>query len=122
MVAVLTHVKTKGGAMAESRPESPGRPRLEDVAGAVGLSAASVSLVLRGAPGPSAATRERVLEAAPRLRSPPHRAARAPGGPPRGRLLGAAARLAYGPARAASLLASRRSRLLGVMMDVRNSY
>src|SRR4051795_11985849 len=96
MVAVLTHVKTKGGAMAESRPESPGRPRLEDVAVAVGLSTASVSLVLRGADGPSAATRERVLEAA--------------------------ARLGYRPDRAASLLARRRSRLIGVMMDVRSSY
>jgi DNA-binding LacI/PurR family transcriptional regulator len=73
-----------------------GRPRLEDVAAAVGLSAASVSLVLRGAPGPSALTRERVLEAA--------------------------AQLGYRPDRTASRLASRRSRLLGVMMDVRNAY
>jgi DNA-binding LacI/PurR family transcriptional regulator len=72
------------------------RPRLEDVAVEVGLSTASVSLVLRGAAGPSAATRERVLEAA--------------------------ARLGYRPDRAASLLARRRSRLIGVMMDVRSSY
>ncbi len=42
------------------------RPRLEDVATAVGVSTASVSLVLRGAAGPSAATRERVLAAAAR--------------------------------------------------------
>jgi DNA-binding LacI/PurR family transcriptional regulator len=72
------------------------RPRLEDVAAAVGLSQASVSLVLRGAPGPSAATRERVLEAA--------------------------ARLGYRPDRAASLLARRRSRLIGVMLDIRSDY
>jgi DNA-binding LacI/PurR family transcriptional regulator len=82
--------------MAETRPELPARPRLEDVAAAVGLSTASVSLVLRGADGPSAATRARVLEAA--------------------------ARLGYRPDRAASLLARRRSRLIGVMMDVRSSY
>jgi DNA-binding LacI/PurR family transcriptional regulator len=72
------------------------RPRLEDVAAEVGVSTASVSLVLRGAAGPSAATRERVLEAATRL--------------------------GYRPDRAASLLARRRSRLIGVMMDVRSSY
>jgi DNA-binding LacI/PurR family transcriptional regulator len=72
------------------------RPRLEDVAAAVGVSPASVSLVLRGAAGPSAATRERVLEAA--------------------------ARLGYRPDRAASLLARRRSRLIGVLMNVRSSY
>ena len=43
------------------------RPGLEDVAAEVGVSPASVSMVLRGAPGPSAATRERVLKAAARL-------------------------------------------------------
>lgn len=72
------------------------RPRLEDVAAEVGVSTASVSLVLRGVPGPSAATRERVIEAA--------------------------ARLGYRPDRTASLLARRRSRLVGVLMDVRNTY
>jgi DNA-binding LacI/PurR family transcriptional regulator len=77
-------------------PGRPARPRLEDVAAEVGLSTASVSLVLRGADGPSAATRERVLEAA--------------------------ARLGYRADRAASLLARRRSRLIGVMMDVRSDY
>ena len=80
------------GAGTSPRP----RPRLEDVAAAVGVSTASVSLVLRGAAGPSAATRERVLAAA--------------------------ARLGYRPDRAASLLARRRSRLIGVMMEVRSSY
>ncbi len=78
------------------QPPQERRPRLEDVAAAVGMSTASVSLVLRGAPGPSAATRDRVLEAAQRL--------------------------GYRPDRAASLLARRRSRLLGVVMDVRSSF
>lgn len=72
------------------------RPRLEDVAADVGLSAASVSMVLRGVPGPSAATRERVLDAAQRL--------------------------GYRPDRAASLLASRRSGMVGVVLDVRSTY
>lgn len=72
------------------------RPRLEDVAADVGLSTASVSLVLRGVPGPSAETRERVLEAA--------------------------ARLGYRADRAASLLARRRTRLLGVPVVLRDAY
>jgi DNA-binding LacI/PurR family transcriptional regulator len=72
------------------------RPRLEDVAARVGMSPASVSMVLTGAPGPSAATRERVLEAA--------------------------AELGYRPDRTASLLARRRTHLVGVMMDVRNAF
>jgi DNA-binding LacI/PurR family transcriptional regulator len=72
------------------------RPRLDDVAARVGLSPASVSLVLRNAPGPSAATRRRVLEAA--------------------------AELGYRADKTASLLARRRTHLLGVMVDVRNSF
>ena len=72
------------------------RPRLDDVATEVGVSPATVSLVLRGIPGPSAATRERVLAAA--------------------------ARLGYRPDRAASVLASRRSRLIGVVMDINNTF
>ena len=72
------------------------RPRLDDVAAAVGVSPATVSLVLRGVPGPSAGTRERVLDAA--------------------------ARLGYRPDRAASVLASRRSRSIGVLMDVTNPF
>jgi DNA-binding LacI/PurR family transcriptional regulator len=75
----------------------PGRrPRLDDVAARVGLSPASVSLVLSNAPGPSAETRRRVLEAA--------------------------AELGYRRDRAASLLARRRRHLLGVLMDVRNTF
>ncbi|MGI5460933.1 LacI family DNA-binding transcriptional regulator [Streptomyces sp. CA-249302] len=72
------------------------RPRLEDVAARVGLSTASVSLVLRGIPGPSERTRQRVLKAA--------------------------ADLGYQVDRTASLLASRRSRLLGVMVDVHRPF
>jgi DNA-binding LacI/PurR family transcriptional regulator len=72
------------------------RPRLEDVAAHVGLSSATVSLVLRGVPGPSAETRRRVLQAA--------------------------GDLGYRPNRTASLLARRRSHLLGVLLEVRNSF
>jgi DNA-binding LacI/PurR family transcriptional regulator len=72
------------------------RPRLEDVAARVGVSTASVSLVLRGAAGPSAETRRRVLAAA--------------------------AELGYRPDRTASLLARRRRHLLGVLLDVRNPF
>ncbi|MGK5681776.1 LacI family DNA-binding transcriptional regulator [Actinoplanes sp. URMC 104] len=72
------------------------RPRLSDVAERVGVSPASVSLVLRGAPGPSAETRERVLAAA--------------------------AELGYRADRTASLLARRRRHLLGVLLDVRNPF
>jgi DNA-binding LacI/PurR family transcriptional regulator len=72
------------------------RPRLEDVAARVGLSTATVSLVLSHAPGPSAQTRHRVLAAATEL--------------------------GYRPDRTASLLARRRSHLLGVLLEVRNSF
>jgi len=72
------------------------RPRLDDVAARVGVSTASVSLVLRGAPGPSAETRRRVLEAA--------------------------AELGYRADRTASLLARRRRHLLGVMLDIRSPF
>ena len=72
------------------------RPRLSDVAAAVGVSTASVSLVLRGAPGPSAATRERVLAAA--------------------------AALGYRADRTASLLARRRTHLIGVPVLLRDPF
>ena len=75
----------------------PGRrPRLEDVASLVGVSPASASLVLRNAPGPSAETRRRVLAAAEQLE--------------------------YRADRTASLLARRRTRMLGVMMDVTSPF
>jgi DNA-binding LacI/PurR family transcriptional regulator len=80
-----------------SAGESAGRrPRLGDVAAAAGVSPATVSLVLRGVAGPSAATRERVLAAA--------------------------SQLGYRPDRAASLLASRRSRLIGVVVNIANPF
>jgi DNA-binding LacI/PurR family transcriptional regulator len=60
------------------------------------MSTASVSLVLRNAPGPSAETRRRVMAAA--------------------------ADLGYRPDRTASLLARRRRHLLGVLMDVGNAF
>ncbi len=72
------------------------RVRLEDVAAAVGVSPASVSLVLRGVAGPSAETRERVLAAA--------------------------ARLGYRADRTASLLARRRTHLLGVPVLLRDAF
>ena len=72
------------------------RPRLEDVAARVGMSPASVSMVLSNAPGPSAATRERVLAAA--------------------------AALGYRPDRTASLLARRRTHLVGVLLDVSSAF
>jgi DNA-binding LacI/PurR family transcriptional regulator len=72
------------------------RPRLEDVAERVGMSPASVSMVLSNAPGPSAATRRRVLEAA--------------------------AELGYRPDRTASLLARRRTHLVGVLMQVGSAF
>jgi DNA-binding LacI/PurR family transcriptional regulator len=84
---------------AAPRPDGPGstrRPRLADVAARVGVSQASVSLVLRGEPGPSQATRRRVLEAA--------------------------AALGYRPDRTASLLARRRSGLLGLLLDVHSPF
>jgi DNA-binding LacI/PurR family transcriptional regulator len=85
-----------GGVIVLSAGEPTRRPRLDDVAAEVGVSPATVSLVLRGVPGPSAATRERVQAAA--------------------------ARLGYRPDRAASVLASRRSRSIGVVMDISNSF
>ncbi len=72
------------------------RVRLEDVAAEVGVSTASVSLVLRGVAGPSPETRERVLEAA--------------------------ARLGYRADRAASLLARKRTHLLGVPVVLRDAF
>jgi DNA-binding LacI/PurR family transcriptional regulator len=60
------------------------------------MSPASVSMVLSNAPGPSAATRERVLAAA--------------------------AELGYRPDRTASLLARRRTHLVGVQMVVGSAF
>ncbi|MEU4422179.1 LacI family DNA-binding transcriptional regulator [Actinoplanes sp. NPDC024001] len=72
------------------------RPTLADVATEAGVSVALVSIVMRGAPGAGAATRERVLEVARRL--------------------------GYQPDSRARLLRSGRSRLLGVVFDVRHPF
>lgn len=82
--------------MREDRSPSWRRPRLADVAAQVGLSAASVSLVLRGQPGPSEETRARVLVAADAL--------------------------GYRADRTASLLARRRSGLFGLLVDVHSAF
>jgi DNA-binding LacI/PurR family transcriptional regulator len=84
------------GEVTRSSARLSRRPRLDDVAARVGLSPASVSLVLRNEPGPSDATRERVFRAA--------------------------AELGYRADMTASLLARRRTNLLGVMLDVRNTF
>jgi DNA-binding LacI/PurR family transcriptional regulator len=60
------------------------------------MSPSSVSLALSDRPGPSVETRRRVREAADRL--------------------------GYRPDRTASLLARRRTRLLGVMLDIRSPF
>lgn len=72
------------------------RARLVDVAARAGVSPATVSLVLRDRPGPSAAARAAVLAAA--------------------------ADLDYRVDRTASRLASHRSRLVGVALDVRSPF
>ncbi|MEV6303199.1 LacI family DNA-binding transcriptional regulator [Actinoplanes sp. NPDC051861] len=72
------------------------RTTLADVAAEAGVSVALVSIVMRGAPGAGAATRERVLAVANRL--------------------------GYQPDSRARLLRSGRSRLLGVVFDVRHPF
>ena len=69
---------------------------LKDVADHVGVSKALASMVVRGVSGPSEQTRSRVLAAADEL--------------------------GYRPNRAAALLSSRRTHLIGVMANVRNSF
>lgn len=83
--------------MTLSRPVGPvGRARLADVAAAAGVSTATASLVLRGKAGPSEQTAAGVLAAADRL--------------------------GYRADRTASLLARRRSALVGVLFDVANPF
>ena len=77
--------------MAEQR-----RPTLADVASRAGVSPGTASLALRGAPGPSAASAERVRAAA--------------------------SALGYRADRTASRLAARRARLLGVTLTIRNTF
>ena len=72
------------------------RPTLEDVAARAGVSRALVSLVIRGAPGASEQTRQRVLASA--------------------------AELGYRPDSRAQFLARSRSRLLGVMFGAHHAF
>lgn len=72
------------------------RPTLKDVAKGAGVSPALASMVLSGRPGPSAATGARILEVAERM--------------------------GYRPDRAASMLARRRTHLIGVTITPSNPY
>jgi DNA-binding LacI/PurR family transcriptional regulator len=81
--------------MAANRPRDR-RPTMADVAARVGVSRALVSLVFRNEPGASEETRERVFAAAREL--------------------------GYRPDSAARLLARSRSKVLGVMLTVRNLF
>ncbi|MFJ2556077.1 MULTISPECIES: LacI family DNA-binding transcriptional regulator [unclassified Streptomyces] len=72
------------------------RPTLADVAARAGVSTALVSVVMRGAKGAGAATRERVLEAAREI--------------------------GYRPDTRARLLRSSRSRLLGVQFGLQHPF
>jgi DNA-binding LacI/PurR family transcriptional regulator len=72
------------------------RPTLADVAARAGVSTALVSIVIRGVPGASAESRQRVLEAADEL--------------------------GYRPDTRARLLRSSRSRLLGVVFGVQQPF
>ena len=79
--------------------KASGRERavtMQDVADPVGVSKALVSMVFRRVAGPSAETRQRVLEAAEKL--------------------------GYRPNRSAALLSLRRSHLIGVMANIRNTF
>src|SRR6476469_5335760 len=72
------------------------RPTMQDIADKVGVSKALVSLVFRNAAGTSAETRQRVFAAAEEL--------------------------GYRVNRTAALMTARRSHLIGVMTDIRNSF
>ncbi|MDT5068286.1 MAG: hypothetical protein QOJ95_4267 [Mycobacterium sp.] len=72
------------------------RPTMQDVADKVGVSKALVSLVFRKAPGPSAETRARVFAAADQI--------------------------GYRVNRTAALMTARRSHLIGVTAEIRNSF
>lgn len=71
-------------------------PTMREVAALAGVSRQTVSLVMRGEPGPSAASRERVLEAARELQ--------------------------YRPNASARLLRQRRSGLIGVLYAASNMF
>ncbi|MFF4253822.1 LacI family DNA-binding transcriptional regulator [Streptomyces sp. NPDC001663] len=81
-----------------STPAVPGgkRPTLNDLAARAGVSVALASIVMRGAKGAGAATRERVLDAAREI--------------------------GYRPDSRARLLRSNRSHLLGVQFDLQQPF
>jgi LacI family transcriptional regulator len=72
------------------------RPTMQDIADRVGVSKALVSLVIRKAAGPSEDTRQRVFAAAEEL--------------------------GYRVNRTAALMTARRTHLIGVTTDIRNSF
>ena len=86
--------------MSEQGGDEPRRPQravtMQDVADHVGVSKALVSMVFRRVQGPSAETRQRVRDAAEKL--------------------------GYRPNRSAALLSLRRSHLIGVMANIRNTF
>jgi DNA-binding LacI/PurR family transcriptional regulator len=83
-------------ASQASPPGRDRRPTLADVAARAGVSTALVSIVIRGVPGASAESRQRVLQAADEL--------------------------GYRPDTRARLLRSSHSRLLGVVFGVQHAF
>ena len=78
------------------RDTSVAPPTMRDVAAAAGVSKALVSIVFRGVPGASEETRARVMQVAQDI--------------------------GYRANRTASLLARRRSRLIGLTVEIRNAF
>lgn len=90
-------MQTQGdGTANDAQPRRAGRPTMVDVAAHVGVSRALVSLVFRDQPGASEETRAKVFAAAQEL--------------------------GYRPDSAARVLARTRSKMLGVLVTVRNPY
>lgn len=86
----------RGGPPGQSSARGDRRPTMADVAERAGVSRALVSLVFRDAPGASEQTRLRVFEVAKEI--------------------------GYRPDNAARMLASSRSKVLGVLLTVRNPF